>query len=261
MTPELIKTTQANGVLEICFARPDKRNAITNDMYRLIAEALERAATEPAIRCVLFTHEGEFYCAGNDLMDFAAGAANPNPSEPPQVDRMLTALLNCPKPVVAAVGGNAIGVGATMLLHCDLVYMADDAKLTMPFLNLALVPEAGSSVLLTAQLGHRRAFEVFALGSALSSNEAQTSGLVTALMPKEEVSDKARAACRALCQKPPAALLLLKQLMRDVSATSEVMKREAVHFKAQLKSPEAAEAFQAFMERRPADFTKFNPSV
>jgi enoyl-CoA hydratase/carnithine racemase len=196
---EHIKLTEGDGVLEIAFARPDKKNALSNAMYRAAREALEGAQTNKAVRVVLFGAEGDAFTAGNDIADFAK-VANSQSGEA-QAHSFIEALGRAEKPIVAAVPGIAVGVGTTMLLHCDLVYVAETAKLSAPFVNLALVPEAASSMLLPARIGHVRAFAMFALGESLSGAEAVALGLANKVLPQDEVLNAARAAAKGAGQK------------------------------------------------------------
>jgi enoyl-CoA hydratase/carnithine racemase len=244
------------GVLEIVFARPEKKNAITQAMYTAVAEALERAQTDPAVRAILFLGEGETFSAGNDVTDFMAFAAGGKPAGELPVFRVLKALAHLDKPAVAGVRGQAIGIGTTLLLHCDLVFVAEDAKLSAPFVNLALVPEAASSLLLPAAIGHQRAFAMFALGEAVSGADAALWGLANRALPAAEVDAAARAAAAALAARPAGSLRLTKRLMRDAAKIWALMQEEGAHFDERLTSPEAREAFTAFFERRPPDFSK-----
>jgi enoyl-CoA hydratase/carnithine racemase len=157
---------------------------------------------------------------------------------------------------VAAVQGKAVGVGVTMLLHCDLVFVSDDAQLTTPFVNLALVPEAASSLLLPARIGHARAFSMFVLGEAVDAQKAVAWGIANAVVPRAELRARARAAAEAVAQRPPAAVAITKALMRDPDALAKRLDDEGAHFMAQLRSPEAREAFAAFAEKRAPDFSK-----
>ena len=170
--------------------------------------------------------------------------------------RFLAQLARARKPYVAAVQGTAVGIGVTLLLHCDLVYVAEEAKLSTPFVNLALVPEAASSALLPARIGYARAYAMFALGEVIDGRTAAAIGLVNAALPVDQVRDRALAAAHALALKPAGALQTTKALMRDATAISAVMAREMEQFTARLKTAEAAEAFRAFAERRPPDFRK-----
>ena len=252
---EHVKTDLDAGILTITFARPDKKNALTNAMYGALADALERAETDPAIRVVLFQGDGDSFTAGNDLGDFSAQAQGKQEGER-HVFRFLKALAKATRPLVAAVQGNAVGVGTTMLLHCDLVYVADTARLMTPFVNLALVPEAASSLLLPARVGHARAYAMFALGEPVDGATAAAIGLANAVVPAAELRAKARAAALALTKRPLGALAHTKALMRGVEAISAQMDRESAIFQERLKSAEAREAFAAFAERRQPDFSR-----
>jgi enoyl-CoA hydratase/carnithine racemase len=246
-----------DGVLRIKLARPEKKNSLTLAMYTALADALARAETDPSVRAVLFEAEGDAFSAGNDLGDFAAVASGKLSREEMTTWRFLDALAKARKPYVAAVQGLAVGIGVTMLLHCDLVFVAENAKLTTPFVNLALVPEAASSVLLQARIGYARAYAMFALGEPIDGRTAASIGLANAALPANEVGPKALAAAKLLASKPIGALQATKQLMRDSQAIAAVMARESDIFAARLKSPETAEALRAFTERRPPDFSKF----
>jgi enoyl-CoA hydratase/carnithine racemase len=255
MSDEHIRVTRDGAVLEIRFNRPAKKNAITNAMYGVMADALETAAADKNVRAVLFTAEGDFFTAGNDLMDFAAqntGAFD----GPRNVGRFLERMIEAEKPVVAAVQGNAVGVGTTMLLQCDLVFIAETAKLTTPFVDLALVPENASSLTLPDRIGHVRAFALLGLCEPLTGKDAAAFGVANAALPAGEVETRARAAAQALTKKPPESLRLTKNLMRNRPALTARMQEEGALFAERLKSPEAAEAFAAFAERRPPDFSK-----
>ena len=253
---EHVKIGLEDGVLRIAFARPEKKNAITNAMYGAVADALARAESDPAVRVVLFEAEGDAFTAGNDLGDFAAVAAGTLAREEMNSRLFLGALARAQKPYVAAVQGIAVGVGVTMLLHCDLVYVAEDARLTTPFVNLALVPEASSSLLLPSRIGHVRAYAMFALGEPVDGKTAATLGIANAAVPASEVRAKALAAAKTLATKPIGALQATKKLMRNAEAIAAQMSREGEIFGARLKTAEAAEAFRAFAERRAPDFTK-----
>ena len=252
---EHIKLKEDDGVLEITFARPDKKNALSNAMYLAARQALEGAQTNKAIRVVLFSAEGDAFTAGNDINDFAKVAMGQTGEM--QAHLFIEALGRAEKPIVAAVPGLAVGVGTTMLLHCDLVYVTEAAKLSAPFINLALVPEAASSLLLPTRIGHVRAFAVFALGESISGAEAVTLGLANTLLPQDELLPVARAAAKTLAKKPVGAVIATKKLMRDAVALVAKMHEEGGIFAERLKSAEAREAFQAFAERRPPDFSKF----
>jgi enoyl-CoA hydratase/carnithine racemase len=254
---EHVRTTVEDGVLRIRLMRPDKKNSLTIAMYTALGDALARAETDPSVRAVLFEAEGDAFSAGNDIGDFAAVASGKLAREDMTTFTFLEALAKARKPYVAAVQGLAVGIGVTMLLHCDLVFVAENAKLSTPFVNLALVPEAASSVLLPARIGHARAFAMFALGEPIDGRTAANLGLANAALPANEVGPKALAAAKLLASKPTGSLQATKQLMRDGQAIAAVMARESDIFATRLKSPETAEALQAFAERRPPDFSKF----
>jgi enoyl-CoA hydratase/carnithine racemase len=253
---EHVKITLADGVLTLTLDRPDKKNALTDAMYRALADALEAAESDSAVRVILLRAEGEMFTAGNDVGEFAAVAMSGK--GPQQVLRFIGALPRATKPLVAAVQGRAVGVGTTLLLHCDYVVLAEDALLTTPFVGLALVPEAASSLLLPARIGHARAFGMFALGEAVNAADALAWGLANRVVPLAELNTVAADIARRLAAQPPGALATTKRLMRDAEAISAVMDIESAEFLARLKSPEAAEAFRAFAERRPPDFSKFS---
>lgn len=251
-----IITRRDGPVLELRFNRPAKKNAITNAMYAALADGFE-AAADKAVRAILITAEGDLFSAGNDLGDFAAQNTGAF-TGPRHVERFLIRMIEAQKPVVAAVQGDAVGVGATMLLHCDLVYIAEAARLITPFVNLALVPENASSLTLPDRIGHVRAFEMLGLCEPLRGAEAARLGIANAALPFAEVEPRARAAAHALTQKPAEALRLTKALMRDQAAAMARMKEEMAVFGERLRSAEAAEAFAAFVERRPPDFGKLS---
>lgn len=255
MSEEHIIVRTDGAVLEIRFNRPAKKNAITNAMYGAMADALETASADAGIRAILFTAEGDLFTAGNDLMDFAAQNTG-DVSGPRHVERFLLRMIEAEKPVVAAVQGNAVGVGVTMLLQCDLVFIADTAKLITPFVDLGLVPENASSLTLPDRIGHVRAFQLLALCEPLSGRDAAVFGIANAALPVADVEVRARLAAHALTKKAPESVRLTKALMRDRTALVARMKEEGALFAQRLKSAEAAEAFAAFLEKRPADFSK-----
>jgi enoyl-CoA hydratase/carnithine racemase len=245
-----------DGVLRLTLNRPDKKNALSNAMYGALADALTRAEDETGVRVVLFEAEGDAFTAGNDLGDFAAVAAGALDRSEMNSSKFLSALARAQKPYVAAVQGLAVGVGTTMLMHCDLVFIAEDAKLTTPFVNLALVPEAASSWLLPARIGYARAFAMFALGEPVDGKTAAALGIANQALPKDQVRAKALAAAKLLATRPIGALKATKRLMRDAEAIQARMNQEGEVFGARLKTAEAAEALRAFAERRAPDFSK-----
>jgi len=249
-----IKIRHDGAVLEIVFARPEKKNALSNAMYRSAIEALDSAHRDATVRVVLLSAEGDAFTAGNDLADFASAASGTG--EALQAPHFIAVLARTEKPIVAAVPGLAVGIGTTLLLHCDLVYLSDTARLSTPFVNLALVPEAASSLLLPARIGYLRAFALFALGEGLSAAEAVALGLANKVLPKEELLGAARETAHALAARPLGSLIATKRLMRDGERILAQIDRENASFKERLQTPEAREAFTAFAERRQPDFTK-----
>src|SRR5678815_5628635 len=246
-----IRSEAANGVLTLTLDRPEKRNALTRAMYQSLADGLITADNDPDTRCVLLQAEGDMFTAGNDLGDFAAiGAADAADRPRGLTNPFLQALSNATTPIVAAVQGRAVGIGTTMLLHCDLVFLSDDALLTTPFVNLALVPEAASSLLLPARIGHARAFSMFVLGEAVDAPTAVAWGMANAVCPRPELRLRARAAAESIAARPFSAVARTKTLMRDSAVLIARMEAEGVYFAAQLASAEAREAFAAFAEKR-----------
>jgi enoyl-CoA hydratase/carnithine racemase len=248
MSDQHILVSRDGAVLEIRFNRPEKKNAITNAMYGAMADALEEARREESVRVVLFTAAGDFFSAGNDIKDFAAQSSGAFEG-PRHVGRFLEEAINAEKPIVAAVQGHAVGVGTTMLFQCDLVYVNQDARLTVPFIDLGVVPENASSLTMVERLGHARAFALFGLGEPLLGRDAAAWGLANAALPYGEVEPRARDAAQALAQKPPESMKLTKRLMRDREALMARMREEGELFAERLRSPEAAAAFAKFLQR------------
>lgn len=244
---EGLRVETGAGVMTITLARPEKKNAITDAMYGGIAAALSAAAADDAVRAVVIAGDGADFCAGNDISMFADGRDAVSSSN---VGPFLEALTGFPKPIVAAVTGRAIGVGVTMLLHCDLVYVAHDATLVTPFIDLGLVPEAGSGHLLPERIGHVRAFALFALGERLSGNEAAALGIANRALAADAVLPAAMAAARALAEKPASAIAATKRLMRNADALRAALSADREAFLRQLETPEAAAAFAAFAARK-----------
>ncbi len=251
-----IKTASHNGVASIEIARPQKKNALTQEMYGAMADALDAASADPAARAVLFYGQPGIFTSGNDIDDFVSRPASDD--EAP-VSRFLRTLLEFDKPVVAAVTGAAIGVGTTMLLHCDLVFVSDEARLAMPFVSLGLVPEFGSSLLIARLMGHAKAAEKLLLGTPFSGSEAVDCGLANAVLPASEVLNHARRIAERFATLPPGAVRDTKRLMRQplLAQVRAAMAAENALFRARLRGSEAAEAFQAFFQKRAPDFSKF----
>jgi enoyl-CoA hydratase/carnithine racemase len=252
-----IKTAVLNGVATIEIARPEKKNALTVEMYQAMADAINAAGENPAVRALLITGHPGIFTSGNDLQDFL-NRPRPNAESSP-VFLFMQALMACDKPVVAAVTGAAIGIGTTMLLHCDFVYVADDARLSMPFASLGLVPEFAASVLVPRLMGGRRAAEKLLLGDPFSAETAVECGIANAVLPAGEVLAHARRIAERFNTLPPGAVRESKRVMRepDRAALIEAVKREGAIFSARLASAEAREAMQAVLEKRKPDFSKF----
>ncbi|SFM20842.1 enoyl-CoA hydratase [Variovorax sp. OV329] len=253
-----IRTDLIDGVLTITFARPEKKNALTNEMYAALADAVEQARLNAGIRVLLFQGDGDMFTAGNDMGDFAAMAAGEDPGVR-HVHRFLHSLASSTLPIVAAVNGKAVGVGTTMLLHCDYVLLSQDAQLITPFVNLALVPEAASSYLLPLRIGHARAFEMFAMGEPLDAQTALAWGIANKVCDADQLRTHARKVAERLAAKPAGSLSAMKELMRDAQRLIAQMTRESARFEDRLASAEAREAFSAFAEKRKPDFTKLAP--
>jgi len=251
-----IQTELAGGVLTVTLARPEKKNAITQAMYAVLAEATERARTDDEVRVLMFQGQGDSFSAGNDIADFIAlGSRGQQPLDM-AVFRFLKALADLDKPAVAAVRGRAVGIGLTLLLHCDMVVVAEDALLSVPFINLALAPEAASSMLLPALLGHQRAFELFALGEPIDGRTAHAWGLANRAVPADRVEAVAADLAGKLAARAPNSIRKTKRLMRDAERLWALMQREGEAFGSQMSSPEAMEAFMAFSQKRAPDFSK-----
>ncbi len=257
-----IRVATLNGVATIEIARPEKKNALTVAMYQAMADALRAAADDGAVRAVLITGQPGIFTSGNDIEDFMArppGAGGSNAAESP-VFQFMRALLECDKPVVAAVTGAAIGIGTTMLLHCDFVYVSDEARLAMPFVGLGLVPEYASSLLVPQLMGLRRAGEKLLLGDPFTPEQAVECGLANAVLPAAEVTAHARRIAERFNALPPGAVREAKRLMRQPQR-EQILKTIATEgelFAVRLRSPEALEAFQAFFQKRKPDFSKFS---
>ena len=248
---EHLTISEAGGVVEILMDRPDKKNALTNAMYDALTAALAQAA-EGAASAVVIGSTGPDFTAGNDLDDFTRAAED---GPPLRAFPFIEALAAFPKPLVAAVRGRGVGIGLTMLLHCDLVYVSEDARLSAPFAQLGLVPEAASSLLLPARIGHARAFEIFAMGRVLSGTEAVALGLANLAMSADEVAGAARAGAERLSALAPGAAGETKRLMRQGAALAAQMAEENRVFSERLVGDAAREAFAAFRARRAPDFS------
>lgn len=237
------------GVALMRMDRADKKNALTMAMYAAMAEHLVAANNDPALRAMVIAGAPGAFCAGNDLHDFIAAASGGGLGEP--ILRFLRALVGCNKPLVAAVDGVAVGVGVTMLLHCDYVVASQRSTFTTPFVDLGLVPEAASSLLGPRLLGPQRAFELFALGRRWDARKALSAGLINDMIEDEGTEMRAIEVSREIAAKPPNAMAITKRLLRsDRDVVLARIDEEAEHFKACLSGPEAMQAFTAFMTRK-----------
>ena len=254
-TPNDILTHVEAGVMTLVLNRVDKKNSITAAMYGALADALVRAEADAAIRVVVFQGHETVFSAGNDIGDFLN---QPPATADAPVFRFLRGIAAFPKPVIAAVSGPAVGIGTTMLFHCDLVYAGDNAAFSMPFVNLGLCPEAASSLLVPQMFGYHRAAEALLLGEPFFAEAALEVGLVNRVVPPTEVNGVAQGAARKLAIKPLTSLIETKRLMKKGQATqiAAQMAEEGASFGRMLREPAAREAFGAFMEKRRPDFSK-----
>jgi enoyl-CoA hydratase/carnithine racemase len=257
---DILVHTEA-GVCTITFNRADKKNSITEAMYAAMADALAQAEQDAAVRCVVFQGDMAIFSAGNDIGDFlqqSAGGAAPKPAADRPVWRFLRNIAGFPKPVIAAVCGPAVGIGTTLLLHCDLVYAGDNAAFSLPFVNLGLCPEAASSMLLPQMFGYHRAAEALLLGEPFMAEAALEVGLVNRVVPPGECNALAQAQAKKLAAKPLSALIETKRLMKAGQAAQVAarMDEEGASFGRLMAGPAAREAFTAFMEKRKPDFSQ-----
>ena len=263
---EQIITKLENKVLHIILNRPEKKNALTRAMYAGLASALEQADKDPNVRVMLVYSRGDSFCAGNDIKDFqgisSSGSSDQqNNQEPEDRSRSFPYLLiNAKKPMIAAVQGFAVGVGVTMLFHFDLIYVAKNAKFRLPFIDLGLVPEYGSTYLLPRLVGHHRAAELFFFGEFFTAEEAHQIGLANKIFPEDQLIKEATSLAEKLAEKPPESVRLTKALLKrhTTEISDKTEQAEIKIFRRRLLSPEAEEAFSAFYERRKPDFSKFS---
>ena len=242
-----IHSTQDGHMLQIVLARPDKKNALTSAMYEALIALLHRADADADIRVITIEGSGGSFCAGNDIGDFLLGARDIHNAP---AFRFIKTIAACQTPIVAAVEGVAVGVGTTMLLHCDLAYAAPGAKFRMPFVDLGLVPEAASSLLVPRLAGQKKATEWLMLGDGFDAQDAERFGIINAIIDADMLRTHARAQARRLAAKPPAALAATRRLMRgDTAATLAHIATESAAFAQALASPEARAAFLTFMEK------------
>ena len=251
---DILVHTEA-GVTTITLNRVDKKNSITAAMYATMADALDQAQADAAVRVVLLQGDVTIFSAGNDIGDFLN---KPPAGEQSPVFRFLHGIAAFPKPIVAAVCGPAVGIGTTMLLHCDLVYAGDNAAFSLPFVNLGLCPEAASSLLLPQMFGYHRAAEALLLGEPFMAEAALEIGLVNRFVPPTEVNAMAQTQARKLAAKPLTSLVETKRLMKKGQAVqvAQQMDEEGAVFGRMLREPAAREAFTAFMEKRKPDFSQ-----
>jgi enoyl-CoA hydratase/carnithine racemase len=250
-----IITERSGNILRVELNRPTKRNAMTSRMYEALADIFNEAAKDERTRIVLWHGAGDSFCAGNDIEDFLKNP--PGPGESPQA-RLMNAFVDFDKPLVAAVNGAAIGGGTTMLTHCDFVYAGESTKFQMPFINLAVVPEFGSSCSVPARIGHIRAAELILLGLPFDARRAADLGFVTEVVPDHDVLATATETARKLAAKPAGALQASKRLMKGPfrEQIKAAMRAENEEFSARVRSDDAKEALAAFLEKRRPDFNR-----
>ncbi|MES2424501.1 MAG: enoyl-CoA hydratase [Pseudomonadota bacterium] len=243
------------GILTLTLNRVDKKNSITSAMYSAMAAAVKEAASNDAVRVLVIQGHETIFSAGNDIADFLN---NPPATEDAPVFHFLRAISTLAKPVVAAVAGPAVGIGTTLLFHCDLVYAGDNAAFAMPFVNLGICPEAASSLLAPQLMGYHRAAEALLLGEPFKAEQALEMGLVTRIVPPTEVNALAQQQAKKLAAKPLSSLVITKRLMKQGQAAlvQQQMSDEAADFGRMLREPAAREAFSAFVEKRKPDFSK-----
>jgi enoyl-CoA hydratase/carnithine racemase len=252
-----LEITTRDGIQTIRITRGGKKNALTTPMYQAMLAALEEADRSDAIAATIITGSGGVFTAGNDINDFLKGVGAGEELHDRPVHRFVQYLPRVETPLIAAVDGLAIGIGTTLLFHCDLVYATPAARFSTPFLDLGLVPEAASSLLAPRRMGNARAFELLALGEVFDAERAREAGIVNQIVPGEELEASARRAAARLAAKPPAALKIARRLLRgDPQEIVDRLDAEARLFSERLRSPEAREAFEAFLEKRPANFRR-----
>ena len=254
--PDHIIATTEGHVRMVVINRPEKKNALTSAMYDRLSDELEGATEDPAVRVVVITGVDGVFTSGNDLADFQDSE---NVGEDFAAFRFLKTLARFPKPLVAAVNGLAVGIGTTMLLHCDLVYASSEAVFSVPFIRLGVTPEGGSSLLLPRSAGLRRATEMLMFGEPFSADRALESGLITEIVAPDKLAPRVAERTALLAAQPPAAIRSAKELIRGEyrDRLLAVLEREGKVFRDRLASPEAKEAFAAFFAKRPADFSQF----
>lgn len=254
-TPHVI-VEQRGTILRVAFNRPEKKNALTHAMYTAVADAIDRVENDPGLRVLFLTGTADCFTSGNDMVDFMQ---NPPSGGGSPVMRFLNGIRSMTKPLVAAVNGPAVGVGTTLLLHCDLAYAGRGAKFQMPFVSLGLCPEAGSSLLVPMMVGHRKAAQLLMLAETFGAEDARDYGFVNAVFDDADYQQKAWEKAEQLAAQPPASVRLAKaQMKATFPQLAEVMMKEGAEFISRLGSPEAMEAMGAFMQKRKPDFSKFS---
>jgi enoyl-CoA hydratase/carnithine racemase len=255
-----ILTTISDGILTINFNRPEKKNAITFGMYQAMADAINASNDDKNVSVILITGKPEVFTAGNDLEDFMKHAGSLASEDMPPVYQFMHALNDAQKPVIAAVAGNAVGIGTTLLMHCDMIYAADNAKFSMPFTPLGLCPEYASSMVFQRIVGYQRAAEKLLLGEAFLAQEAFEMGFINKVLPLEELLPYAEKQAAKIAALPAKSIRLTKRLMKanQPQAIRDKMNEENAHFGAMLSQPEAREAMMAFFQKRKPDFKQFN---
>ena len=255
MTEHVVVRT-VDGVMQVRLNRPEKKNALTLEMYAALADAINLADREPSVRVLTITGTGDAFTSGNDVSSFVGSREKPGERPP---DAFLHALATLGKPLIASVNGFAVGVGATMLLHCDLVYAARSATFSFPFVDLGLFPEAGSTMLLPLLCGHQKAMELFLFADRFDVAAAHAAGMVNEIIDDEKLADETAARAARLAAKPAAALRATKAMVKSARPPLDQRIRDEMEpFFQRVRSPEAQEAFNAFMEKRTPDFSRFD---
>ena len=251
-----VLVTQDEQILRIQFNRPERKNALSLAMYATVADILNAASKDCSVRVVVLSGANHCFTSGNDLLDFMN---EPEIHDKHPVVRFMVALQNCLKPVVAVVQGHAVGIGTTLLLHCDLVYAAEDARLQLPFVNLGLCPEYASSYLVPRLVGQQKAAELFLLGEAFSGSDAERMGFVNTAVPAQELTAFAETKIQRLAQQPPAAVRRAKALLKQTQqqGVEAALAAEFIGFAEGLNSDECRESVTAFFEKRAPDFSRF----
>ena len=249
---EQVEINNSNGILTLTLKRPDKKNALTNEMYGALADAIEGAENDTAVRVILIRGEGDSFTAGNDLEDFLKdGTSNTGTPRASNAVKFLYSLVHNEKPIVAAVDGIAIGIGTTMLFHCDYVLASNKASFSTPFIHLGLVPEGASSLLAPRAMGHQRAFAMLVMGRTLNAEDARAAGFVNAVVEPDHLEAEARKVAREICALPAEAVAISRKLLKPPS--EELTRRidqESHLFGERMRSAEAVAAFKAFLSRK-----------